>query len=321
MPKEIQVSIVIALYNKEKYVRACIQSVLHQSYSNIIVYVIDDGSTDNSLMNLADINDDRLHIIKQKNQGPGVARNKGLSLTNTPYVTFIDADDTWHEDFIKDAVTALQNNVQCDLFLCAAYWEPQHELRIPYLNNENPSDSATWNLKTNYNAYETFDVVNFFATGAVLAKTDIIKKYKGYFDITRCNSGEDGFLWLQVMYNHTIYRTTTPYLYVNTEGSDLGIGRVSIKPTPPWITHSSIIMNNCPTIYQPSFIEYLNYTAFTAFRRAIYQGKIAQCIKLLFNFPALVKYKTKDYPPILWALIKFPIRHNLSRIYQKIKNI
>ena len=130
------VTVVIALYNKEKYIKECIDSVLNQSYQNFKLVIVNDGSTDNSFEIVRSYSDDRIMAIDQPNQGPGVARNKGLSVCETKYVSFLDADDTWHSDFIKTGIGALESNPDCDVFLCGAVWQPLGEIRLPFFSFE-----------------------------------------------------------------------------------------------------------------------------------------------------------------------------------------
>lgn len=89
------VSIIVPVYNTEKYIRECLQSLIHQSYAHIEIIAVDDGSTDNSLKILNDISakDKRLKIFSQPNQGISAARNFALTKTTGEYVMFVDADD------------------------------------------------------------------------------------------------------------------------------------------------------------------------------------------------------------------------------------
>ena len=312
------VTVVIALYNKVGYVKATIDSVLNQSFTNFQLIVVDDGSTDGSAELVKELKDVRLTVVTIKNSGPGVARNVGLAMAESSYVTFIDADDYWHVSFLQEAVSALEKNPSCEVWLCAACWEPAGEKRVPYLpQDKSNAQSGPWKLETDYTPLETAEVINFFATGAVVARTTVIKKYHGYFDFVRCTSGEDGYLWMQVMYNHIIYREHRALLHINTEGSDLGIGRVSLKPVPPWLAYPQPIIDNCPKPYITSLLAYFNLSAFLAFRREVYQGHAWTALKLLLRYPGLSAYRNKEYPPIVFALVWYPFKHYVRRLVKK----
>ena len=89
------VSVIIPVYNVEKYLKHCLDSILTNTYKNLEVICIDDGSMDHSL-NILEFykkRDNRVKIIKQKNMGPSAARNKGLDLAKGKYISFVDSDD------------------------------------------------------------------------------------------------------------------------------------------------------------------------------------------------------------------------------------
>ena len=88
-------SIIIPLYNKEKYIVNTIKSVLNQSFSKFEVIVVDDGSSDNGVNAVKKIDDSRIKIITQKNQGVSAARNNGIKNAKYEYIAFLDADDLW----------------------------------------------------------------------------------------------------------------------------------------------------------------------------------------------------------------------------------
>lgn len=97
------VSIIVPVYKVEKYLRTCINSVLHQSYTSWELILVDDGSPDYSgeiCDEYARI-DERIEVIHKKNGGLSFARNVGLDIMRGEYVTFLDSDDFWHSDYLK----------------------------------------------------------------------------------------------------------------------------------------------------------------------------------------------------------------------------
>lgn len=105
-----KVSIVIPVHNCEPYIEKCIISVIEQSYKNIEVIIIDDGSTDKSGEILDMYSEDRVFIIHQNNAGVCVARNKGISRATGEYITFIDGDDYIDSDYIEQMVVTAEEN-------------------------------------------------------------------------------------------------------------------------------------------------------------------------------------------------------------------
>ncbi|MGZ2371881.1 glycosyltransferase family 2 protein [Ancylomarina sp. YFZ004] len=108
----MEISIVIPVYNVEKYLRRCIESVLAQTYYNTEVILVNDGSTDNCLEICRDYvkKDSRILLIDQKNKGLSGARNSGLKIAKGEYICFIDSDDSIDSSMVEDFFNVLINN-------------------------------------------------------------------------------------------------------------------------------------------------------------------------------------------------------------------
>ena len=111
--KKIKVSIVVPVYNASKYLEECLNSIINQTYSDIEIVLIDDGSTDNSgnICDAYEKNDNRIKVYHQKNSGVSSARNNGIKESRGEYVCFVDSDDVVHPDYIKKLVENLDNDV------------------------------------------------------------------------------------------------------------------------------------------------------------------------------------------------------------------
>ena len=103
------VSIIIPVYNVEKYVQACLESIAAQTYTNLEVIIVDDGSTDSSgkICEAFCGQDNRFQYIRQTNQGAGIARNTGIRHSTGQYVWFVDSDDTLLPDAVETAYEAI----------------------------------------------------------------------------------------------------------------------------------------------------------------------------------------------------------------------
>ena len=90
-----KISVIIPAYNAEKTIERCLNSVTEQSYTNLEIIVVDDGSKDRtlSILNAAAKNDRRIKVISKKNGGAASARNQGLKIVSGEFITFLDADD------------------------------------------------------------------------------------------------------------------------------------------------------------------------------------------------------------------------------------
>lgn len=110
----IKLSIVIPVYNTEKYLQKCLDSIFMQNFTNFEVICVDDGSTDNSLEILARYKD--ITVIKQTNKGSGVARNLGLQQAKGEYVLFMDSDD-WLVDGALEKIIHEAKNLDLDILI------------------------------------------------------------------------------------------------------------------------------------------------------------------------------------------------------------
>ena len=114
-----KVSVIIPVYNAERYLKQCLDSIINQTLKEIEIICVDDGSTDSSLEILKkyEKKDGRVQIIQQKNQFAGVARNNGLKIARGKYVFFIDSDDFCEISLLNSVfLVAEKNNVDIVAF-------------------------------------------------------------------------------------------------------------------------------------------------------------------------------------------------------------
>ena len=144
-----EVSIIVPVYNVERYIERCVNSICSQSFSNIEIILIDDGSTDESgnLCDLLSLKDNRIKVIHQKNRGLSAARNTGLACVNGSWVCFIDSDDWVEKNFLENLINEAGIN-QCDIVGCA-YRKTDGRLQI------------TSNEKYSLSVYENENIMSF----------------------------------------------------------------------------------------------------------------------------------------------------------------
>lgn len=117
--KQTLVSIIIPIYKVEQYLIDCIQSVCSQTYKNIEIILVDDGSPDNCGKICDDYAkmDKRISVIHKENGGLSDARNKGIDIARGDYITFVDSDDYVETTFIEDLYNAIEKT-NSDISIC-----------------------------------------------------------------------------------------------------------------------------------------------------------------------------------------------------------
>lgn len=126
-----KISIVIPIYNTEQYLDKCVDSVLNQTYKNLEVILVDDGSTDDSgkICDYYAAKDERVVIIHQRNQGNNVARKNGVKIANGDYVGFVDSDDWIEPDMYQCMVDNIKKN-NADIVSVGFYLEYSNKTEI-----------------------------------------------------------------------------------------------------------------------------------------------------------------------------------------------
>jgi glycosyltransferase involved in cell wall biosynthesis len=102
------ISCIVPVYNGERYLKEALDSILAQTYSQLEIIVVDDGSTDGTAKIGAEFGG-RLRYLDQLNAGPAAARNRGLNAASGDFVTFLDADDLWHPEKLSRQLACFEN--------------------------------------------------------------------------------------------------------------------------------------------------------------------------------------------------------------------
>lgn len=135
------ISIIVAVYNVEKYIEQCIRSLINQSYYNLEIILVDDGSTDGSgkICEEWEQRDSRIRVIRQNNAGLSAARNVGLSVATGEYIAFVDGDDFVHLQ-MYEKMFAVMREYNVELVICK---------EMAFMDNDNPKDSRISDVRCN----------------------------------------------------------------------------------------------------------------------------------------------------------------------------
>lgn len=152
-----KISIIIPIFNCSEYIERCVNSLINQTYENIEILLIDDGSTDNSYLVCLGLakRDSRIRLFQQKNRGVSSARNYGISKSTGEYIAFVDSDDWVDEDYCLTLINGFKGGVQLSVI---GNQQVNDESQVNY---EKKDDE--YSIITNQKAYKMiFNDKNFF---------------------------------------------------------------------------------------------------------------------------------------------------------------
>ena len=216
------VSIIIPAYNVARYLGDCLKSVLKQTYTNLEIIVVDDGSTDNSLEICRSYatKDKRIKVIHQENAGVSAARNVGLRIMTGKYVLFVDSDDRIEQNMVEILVKALEENDKNDAAFCG-YKELDDE------TGEIIKEVASSNLKQVNRDEGVAEIFGEYSTMLwnKMFRCSIIDK-SDLFDVT-LKIGEDELWMVNVLKkSNNIMLIGTPLYYYRNRAEGASKGRV-----------------------------------------------------------------------------------------------
>ena len=216
-----KITVIVPVYNVENYLNKCLDSLINQTYKNLEIIVINDGSTDNSGKICQEYaqKDNRIIYIEKENGGQSEARNMGLDRMTGSYVTFVDSDD-WVE---LDYVEVLYNKLieyQADIAVGNYYsYNEQEGIFYFHIFGNSYYEKVYDNVSIFENFYESEHMKNFalICVGGKLYKSDLFRELR--FEVGKL--GEDGYLnqKIYLLAEKTIYLNAGLYAYRQREGS------------------------------------------------------------------------------------------------------
>lgn len=184
------ISVIIPLYNKEKCIKKTIHSVIHQTFSDFEIIVVNDGSTDNSVERVMECSDDRIIIVHKNNGGVSSARNFGIRTATTKLLFFLDGDDTINPNCLESLYNLYLEYSEANLF-CGNYSVVYPNCTVKdYCNCK-----EKYLIRDNFKDY--WKQLFYLRTGIFLVKKDVFD-HIGFFN-EKINVFEDYELFLKMI--------------------------------------------------------------------------------------------------------------------------
>lgn len=223
----MRISVVIPLYNKEKHIKNTIETVLSQTYKDFELCIIDDGSIDNSASIVENIIDDRIRLIRKKNEGVSKTRNFGVRIAKNEIVAFMDADDEWEETYLEEIIKLIDKYPEAAIF--ATNYKIverngyEYNLTYPGINESSCKSS----LIQNY-----FKSAYFYTplwTSAVVIRKTVFNLLGGF--PTNIKNGEDLDLWCRCALHYPIAYLNKPLAIYRRDSENMLSRSIT---TPSW---------------------------------------------------------------------------------------
>ena len=259
-----KISIIVPVYNVEAYLERCVESILKQTYTNLEILLVNDGSTDKSgeLCDKLALRDHRIRVIHKENGGLSDARNRGIDEASSNLIGFIDSDDYIDEDMYETLYRQMVAS-KADLSMCGHY-DVYHQ--IP---EKQVAEIKTWELMPE-------EAIKMVMEAKILSVTAVNKLYKkALFEQLRFRIGkiaEDAFIMVDLIHqcSKVVATNEKKYYYVHRENS-ITTQKFSLKflnVIEAYEQNAKIISENYPDLYDVAIMR-LNWAYFYVLDRLL----------------------------------------------------
>jgi len=193
-------SVIIPLYNKDAHILDTLKSVYDQSFSDYEIIIVNDGSTDNSWEKIKDIENSKLIIFNNENQGVSQARNFAMKQAKGDYFAFLDADDFWGNSHLQDLFNLIQAYPNCGLYCTNYAFDYGNNFIIPPKFADLPADHNWSGIVSDF--FLASLKFRIATTISVAIPKEVIRTI-GLFD-TNFTSGQDTDYWTRIALHYQV---------------------------------------------------------------------------------------------------------------------
>jgi len=294
----IKISVIVPVYKVEAYMEKCVDSILNQSYKNLEIILVDDGSPDNcpKICDEYATRDGRIKVIHQKNGGVAAARNAGLATATGDYIAFVDGDD-WLEPNIYEALLKVCVEQNADYVNCSCFLDFENGERS--VKGYNDSDIRFMTVNEFFGSYLRGDF--FLTVWSHICKKEVCMKVK-FPERNVTVMCEDGLTAIDTLSNaqKIAYLGIPLYHYYQSENSFVR-GRITMSKIRSW------------------FLLYDSWFAYSKKQGKIFDELIlAKYKSLVRKFAALITKKTRiPMPERLFSLLPYSVANLTVKLITK----
>jgi glycosyltransferase involved in cell wall biosynthesis len=285
------ISVIVPLYNKAAFIDRCVDAILGQSFQDFEVVVVNDGSTDGSEKAVERRTDRRIRLVSQANAGPGAARNHGARLAQSALLAFLDGDDAWHRDYLKESIEKMKSLPAEVVSLTwgmtiyprgestARRWKAQG---IPQgVFRASPETDAGVIIAM---------LANMLPSSTVVRKA-AFEELGGYYAKYRCVYSEDAWLYLRLLLRYAAAFDYRPLTFRFEDASELAVNVKGARPIEPFLVDPESVTDGCPPAMQSLLREVLARRALKTASVYGYWGDFRKSRELLLRFVSLKDWR------------------------------
>jgi len=279
-----EVSVIIPLYNKAAYIDRCLDAIMGQSFSDFDVIVVNDGSSDGGEQRVELRSDPRIRLVRQENRGPGSARNHGARLATAPLLAFLDADDAWHRDYLKESVAGMERagSGTASLTWGMMIYPAGESTEKAWKTRGIPAGIFRATPATP--AEVIIAMLGYMLPSSTVVRKDVFLELGGYYEKNRCVYSEDAYLYLKMLLHYSAAFDPRPLTIRHEDASELAKNLKGVRPIEPFLTDPEDLERTCPEPLRPLLREVLARRALKTASVYGYWGKAQQARELVRRF-------------------------------------
>jgi glycosyltransferase involved in cell wall biosynthesis len=304
-------SVVIPLFNKREQIARAIRSVQDQRLPPHEIIVVDDGSSDGSDQIVEAMNVPGLKLIRQKNAGPGAARNRGVEEASADLVAFLDADDYWHPAYLKESERILGLNPQASAVTSCYFDQPENISRRKLWEHRGIREELV-RISPLSSPMLFLYMVAYMTPCTTTVRIETLRQYGGFHSKDGCRYAEDAMLWTKVLLNESVCFHLTPLVDLHRESSDLS-NRTRLRPLEPFLLDAGDLEAVCRPELRPLLHKFLRLRAYKSVAVLGYWGKWREARNVMRQFASMDDWRRLSFwlavisatplsGPVAWAL-------------------
>jgi len=276
------VSVIVPLYNKAAYIDRCLDAILAQSFTDFELIVVNDGSTDGGEEAVALRKDARVKLVSQANAGPGAARNHGARLATAPLLAFLDGDDAWHPDYLKESVAEMRRLEAVSLTWGMNIYPRGESTARRWTVRGIPE--GVFRARFDSDAGVIIAMLANMLPSSTVMRKEIFEELGGYYAKYRCVYSEDAWLYLKLLLRYPAAFDSRPLTWRFEDASELAVNVRGARPIEPFLLDPESVTEGCPEPMRPLLREVLARRALKTASVYGYWGESGKSRELLRRF-------------------------------------